>query len=548
MDELKNKIEELKARIAELRAIGAEKATAQEARELRDARKKLERAEADLTVLSEAFAEDEGGDDEAETEAPVEAPAEVEVPAEAPAEAEAAEDVVLEAPVAIAASAGDLAGASASDSKPLFGITASATMGDARTGQALESREQVMSLLNQTNMRNKSKGENKTRILEIQRFADDAPRVSSSNSPAENSRIIRRVTEKFIADNQETLHQALTAAACFCGPDEIDDSIAAIGTTARPVAGIFPTVPANGGFEFLRDLTIDPNSGSTAQWTCDDQDAVDPDDPDTWKVCSELDCFTTELCYPYMVTACTIVGRQHQWAHPEQIDAWINKILIEYARLAEQLLLDVIDDNAVNQLEVGLAEMAEFGLRPQIDYALGSLAYPMGIQFREADSSLEGMVMLVPRGMIDAVLTDEFLRGFPSDIRTRADLLAHWRSAYGVRVVERLEERTGALTTAAIATVTALNAGGNIDAVGTPLQPPQYRIYLIDPTQFVHMEGTLVAADWHTDVALLRQNKNLYFLENIEQLCFTGYKKVYAIDVNGCIKGTVSDLVEAPSC
>jgi len=240
------------------------------------------------------------------------------------------------------------------------------------------------------------------------------------------------------------------------------------------------------------------------------------------------------------------VQRTHKWAHPEQIDTWIEKLRLEYDRVAEKQLLALIEADAVNTLEVGTANMAAHGLLAQTLYALGSLSFALGYQFRS--TAIEGHVVIVPRGFMDSLLTDELLRGFPSGIKTKGEVQSLIQNAYGVRLVERLDEPAGALSTAAAATVTALNAGGNIDAAGTPLQPPQFRMHIVRPDQWVHGEGVFVGADWFVDNEMIMQNKLQYFWENVETLVRTGVEKAYIVDVNCCINGSYTDLVVGPDC
>jgi hypothetical protein len=539
VDALKAKIEQLKARLAELKA-GEQ--TAENAALIIEARAELNAATAELAVLVEAFEGDDGETEEAEVEAPAEeeAPAEVEAPAETPAEPEVEAPA---GPVALAASATDTPPV---EDEPVAAmvLTASAGTSGVTPGTSLE-RGDVMRVLQAASAGAGHLTNGKVRMFEIDRWGDDADAPSETKSAIENTRILREARNRHVA-GESTRPVALTAANCFCGPTELIREQGVVGDRGRPVAGLFPSIPLRGAFRAMSDLAFNvDNAGSTVQWTCDDQDLVDPGDPLTWKPCTELDCFTEDEYVPYMVVACTTVRRQHRWAHPEQIERWLELLMVEYDSVAETILLDTIEADAGAPLTVGAAGnlMEQHGLLAKLHYALGSLSYSLGYEFRS--SALAGHTVIAPRGMTDAILADEKLRGFPSGVRSSAELVTDIEQSYGVRLVERMDEPTSRKADAA-ATVAALNAGGAIDGITTPLLPPTFRLMVLDTSQWVHGEGVLVGADWHVDIDLLKQNKMTYFLENVEILERLGARKSYLIDVPGVIAGSYTDLVAPP--
>lgn len=542
MNELEQKIADLKAELAEVRANDELSVTERSKQVLRLAGE-IKATDAELTeakAADAALAELDAGDEAQKEAAEADKAAEDEKPEEKVVEVEKAED----APVALAASAAE------TDEKPDekgdgpgMVLTASSAIGSISTGSDL-SREDVLAQL-QYSSRSK---DGKARMFEMNRFPNGTPALSSANSPIENSRIMRDAR----AADQQPLN--LTAAACFCGPDEIKSDFSVIGRLGRPVAGMFSSGSiGTGGFTFYPDIAIDPDSGSVNLWDCTLQAGVDPEDDSTWKQCSELDCFTPQDALAYMITGCTIVQRTHQWAHPEQVNVWLDKLRLEYDRLAETALLNIIDDAAGTPLTVGAAGggLVGHGIVSQVVYALGNVDGPLGYEFR--DKGLDGMTLLAPRGFTKAALADERMRGFPNNIRTEGDLIQYMYTSFGVRLVERLDEanRDG-LPAARAATVTALNAGGAIDAQSTepgktPLRAAFSRFYLIDPSQWFHAEGTMVAADWHVDRELLLQNRMLYFWENLEMLVQTGLQKPHIIDIYGPVNGARSDLATPPA-
>lgn len=392
----------------------------------------------------------------------------------------------------------------------------------------------------------------KTRIVGMERFGareNDDNVVSDFNTGMVNSRIIAKARAAFAAQNGNR-PAPLTAAGCFCGPDELIRETGVVGRRGRPFAAMFPTIAISGGFRAMPDLAFNVDTGlrsGVTQWTCVDQSAVDAADPDTWKPCADLECFTEETYEPYAVTACVTAERFHKWAHPEQVDAWINLLGIEYDALAETLLIDQVEGEAGTPFTIGAAGglMEEHGMVAKIIYALANFAYPLGYQYREGAGVLDGYTLSVPVGMAEALYADEMMRGFPSGVESKEAIVAKIERGSGVRMVERLDESTSRKAAAA-ATVVALGAGGAIDANDTPLLPPSFRLYLIPLEGYVHGEGTLVNADWYTDDALIRQNRLRYFLENLEILVNLSVRKPYILDVPGVIVGAYTDLTEGP--
>lgn len=585
MDALKAKISEARE---QLKALKAGEQTLENAQKIQALRAQIAVDQAELDTLTEAFEKDSDIDtepvatkiDEVEpgkdandvqpggadvdkpataTPSPV-APAPAPAPATTPTTPTEGEDGEGEdggegdeatAPVTLAASAADVSPTAhvddrelramtltASGSAAAAGLTPGAQLDRSGVGRVLQAAASAAGVVT-----------GKTRILEIGRWGDDADVIGEHNTPIENSRKIAEARARHL-QGKENRPVALTAAGCFCGPDELIRETGVVGRRGRPFAALFPSIPINGGFRAMPDLAFNVDTGlrsGVSQWTCADQDAVDADDPTTWKPCAEIECFTEETYVPYAVEACVTVERFHRWAHPEQVDAWINLLGIEYDSLAETLLIDKVETDAGTPLTIGAAGglMEEHGLLAKLIYALGSLSFSLGYQFREGEGVLEGYTLSVPVGMAEAVLADEQIRGFPSNIRTKQELLSRLEQSYGVRMVERLDESTSRKA-AAIATVTALNAGGAIDDNATPLLPPTFRMYLIPTGGYVHAEGTLVGADWHVDDALLRQNRMRYFLENLELLENLSVRKPHIIDVPGVILGSYSDLVAPP--
>lgn len=557
-------IEQLKAKIAEIRAAIAElksgDQTADNAAKLAELRTELKPRAEELSTLEAAFADDEGDAEPAEVpaeEAPV-APAEAPVaPAEAPAtpaEVPAAPEEEAPAnPVALAASANDPSPTAAvtppegkgTALQPIV-LTASSGTAGVAPGASM-GRGDVFKVLQASHTAAGRVSNGKVRILEAHRWGAEVDTPGENHSTIHNTRLLADARARH--DRGENMRPAaLTAGGMFCGPDELIRETGVVGDRGRPVASLFPSIPISGGFRAMPDLAFNvDNVGSTVQWTSADQTSVNPADPATWKPCTDLDCFTEESYVPYMVVACTTAQRQHRWAHPEQVDRWIDLLGIEYDSVAETLLLDKLVADAGTPLTIGATGglMEDHGLVAKVIYALASLSFSLGYQHREGSGVLDRYTLIAPVGFSEALWGDEQLRGFPSGMNTKQLIIGYIEGSTGIRIVERMDEPT-ANKAAAAATVVALVAGGAIDSPTTPLLPPTFRLFLLDTSQWVHGEGTMVAADWHVDGNLRLQNKMQYFLENVEILERLGVKKTHIIDVPGLILGSYTDLVGPP--
>lgn len=576
MKELQEKIDGLRAQLKELKA-GDQ--TVENAVKIRELRTQIAAAEAELATLTEAFTDAEGDDETAGDEGDGagdegdagdgeedgegdgrgtradEIHPEVDTPTKprtVPVHENEGEEATT-GPVALAASGADRTGTSSTDTPAPQPMVLTASGSGAAAGLAPGAPLDRETLAKVLTAAGSAAGviTGKTRVASIERFGEGVDPLSELHSTIDNTRLIAKARAEFAAGKDAGNRPvALTAAGCFCGPDELIRQTGVVGRRGRPFAAMFPTIPINGGFRAMPDLAFNVDTGlrsGVSQWTCTDQGLVDAADPDTWKPCADIECFTEETYTPYAVEACVTVERFHRWAHPEQVDAWINLLGIEYDSLAETLLIDQVEAEAGTPLTVGAAggEMADHSLVAKIIYALGSLSYSLGYQYREGAGVLEGYTLSVPVGMAEALYADEKLRGFPSGVSSKEELVRMIEQGSGVRMVERLDESTSRKAAAA-ATVAALNAGGAIDDAATPLLPPTFRMYLIPLEGYVHGEGTIVGADWHVDDALLRQNRMRYFLENVEILANLSVRKPHIIDVPGEIKGSYSDLVLAP--
>lgn len=115
---------------------------------------------------------------------------------------------------------------------------------------------------------------------------------------------------------------------------QIRDSLPNIGVTQAGAVTYFPAICM-------------PDEGA-AIWTCESDEAVDPEDPDTWKDCVVVECPTAETTIVHAVYKCLTIGEFQRRFATEQWVAILQATLAYQSRIAElrlwQQMLAAVDD------------------------------------------------------------------------------------------------------------------------------------------------------------------------------------------------------------
>jgi len=123
------------------------------------------------------------------------------------------------------------------------------------------------------------------------------------------------------------------------------------GSTARPIRDALPTLGATRGkFTFFNAICL-PVDGFGV-WTCEDDELVDEADPDTWKVCAEVDCDDTDEVGVDAVYSCVVVGNYQTRFAPEQWQGYLAALAIQNARRGEVLLFEKMRDAVLSTYTV----------------------------------------------------------------------------------------------------------------------------------------------------------------------------------------------------
>lgn len=535
MDELLNRLREIRSRAAEIAKFDVidEDARA-ELRALRDERVQLEAKIADAEIIEQLSADvpeykaEAGGEDTpADTDAEDTPVDDGEGDDAAPAEGD-----VAPAQEAIAAAVSNTKPADTtltpSGADTGLVITASSTAYGMRVGEKMQvdDWQRVFRFASNQN-------EGRHVFASIDRSTGKKV-VSSRNSAIDNTIIMAQPQD----DDAPT--RSLTAAACYCGPFETNKEIQSLGVDDRPVAGLFRAVPVTGPFKYVRDLSLAAVNAGVTLWDCADQAAVDPNTPSTWKPCVDLTCLTEYTVTPHAIPACGRFSVFQQVSHPELIDDLINKLGIVYARRAEQALLDAIRaDNTV--LTYGIAGM---GLLHELTGVLGHLSGLSGY-VRRID--WKDYALILPPGMLDALVADEHRRGF-SRGANRADIIQQLKDLGVGQVVEARDADTTAEADYTTAHGVYVSPGGTVafnpcTAIGT------WTAHIVPVNAYTRGESVLVEAGFERDSSISRQNTVQWFMEGHEFLeKMTPDVPGFTIELTSAGTGGSSALVTPEAC
>lgn len=539
MDEILKRLREIQA---EAKAVASD--DPERRAKLAELATESRKLQADLAEVKAEAADLAAIDDVPEDEP--EAPAEEETPAdepevEVPAEEEEPADVALAASAASAVDT-DLA-STKEDASPIV-LVASGNVGGTNPGDVLDPRGLDRIQRHAASVKPGKNGAVKAIFASMQ-IAEGVDVVSDRNSPAQNSAIMASAG---IGGN---VIKPLTAAAAFCGPDDIVLDICAAGTDARPVQNLFRTVPIRGKFRYMKTVSMADTGagigdGTGGVWEEADQIALDPSDLDgsTWKPCVDLTCRPETLVTPYAIPACVTMGVWQQLSAPEQIANWLTQMQKQYARVAETQLLNRI---RAQSYVYTAGATAGIGLWTTLQPLLATIVADVGQVNR---GTTEGYVIVAPYGTLAALAADETMRGF-SHNKGVAEIQRIIRDDYGMRFVEAFE--TDSTVAASWRTPATDLASKTLGGAGTAFtmsdaSPDVYPLYVLNPDSFVAGSTDVVDAGYYRDGTLVRQNLVRYFWEGMEFLEKTCDHLSFVLELGNCPNGGAPALATATAC
>lgn len=131
----------------------------------------------------------------------------------------------------------------------------------------------------------------------------------------------------------------ITAAGGCCSiPEPIYDQ-PMLGDLSRPIRNAFDVLNASRGAVQAYPPICIPDEGADV-WTCAQDEAVDDEDPLTWKTCVALECDTEAATLVEPIYKCLTVGTFQERFAPEQWEAFVFQVDKLAARLAEARLFN----------------------------------------------------------------------------------------------------------------------------------------------------------------------------------------------------------------
>lgn len=333
----------------------------------------------------------------------------------------------------------------------------------------------------------------KERVVRIETSFDEARTLSGKIGSD------TRLVDSFVSP------EAVTAAGGCCSLPQPIYSNPVQGSTDRPIRSSLPTLGATRGkFTFFPAICL-PVDG-VGMWSCEDDELVDEDDPDTWKSCAEVDCDETDEVGVDAIYSCVTVGNYQSRFAPEQWQGYLAALAVMNARQAEVALFTKMRANVMSTHTVDALGSVFANVVNGVALAAASMRQDQ----RLGDLQLN---LWVPDWLRTAVRLDLINRRVFSsatdDPGVTDAMLAQAFANEGVKAIYSLDLDTiesGAVTDGPL---TALPA-----TAGAVLAPDGYFTFLDG--------GTLDLGTEIRDHNLNRQNKVAAFAESYEGLLARG--------------------------
>jgi hypothetical protein len=363
----------------------------------------------------------------------------------------------------------------------------------------------------------------------------DESRTLSFNDPEGNTDKIQAITDIDSLVSVEDTPYTITAAGGCCAPlvtryDLFDCG----GDTSRPVRDSLAGFRADrGGIRFWRGPNLGDLTGAVGFWTCADDEAADPEDPQTWKVCARIDCPPEETAELQAVTLCLTFGVIQSRVFPELTTANNKLSLVAQSRIADSALLAQIKAGSTAVTDGGTALSAVRDLLT----AIGRAAYYYRDRYRIKNAPLRAIfpawVIEVLRG--DMILGQDFGTSPADFFGISEDEIRSFFTRRNINV-------TWALDSSAPAT----NGGGFLPAISgaaLPAWPTSVEWALYPEGTWLYLDGGELNLGVVRDSTLVRTNDYMEFSENFEAAANIGCESLWitsTISVSGKAQGPVA--------
>lgn len=388
----------------------------------------------------------------------------------------------------------------------------------------------------------KTRGRGDTILASFPAYTNGDPDIpellSTDNGAARNAALI----DEAVADWRERQRgEQPSRQGAICEPFDIIRDIPDAFSTSEPVSGVFPSRPASRlGFQFVRSIGLADVDGGAGMWFDEDQEAVDPDNSETWKPCVEVVCPDIETATAEAVTACLTFDITTEMSAPERVRNYTNALMALKARVKEGRVLQRID-----ALSHAYQFFGDYGALPAVIEAINTVLAQLTFADRLEDTNY---VLIVPPGVQEILTIDRANRAYGVESET-SDVMAYLRgNVEGVSsIVSSLDSSRGGEPSLPFAALTPITDPPS--AVTVPyISGGNYRFRLVEPAAAIYAETGEMNVGTTRDARLIRMNKTQYFTEEFFFLAKHGPQPWATIDINLCADGSRAGLVEPAHC
>lgn len=306
------------------------------------------------------------------------------------------------------------------------------------------------------------------------------------------------------------------------------------GVTDRPVRDSLASFRATrGGIRFYKGPALADLQGALGFWTCSDDDAADPDDSQTWKVCARIDCPPEQTAELQAITMCLTFGVLMTRIFPEVAVANNKLAMVAQARLADSALLAQIKAGSTAVTDGGTPLGASRDLLDTLNRAAMYYRDRYRIKGVPLRAIIPSWVVNVLRGDI---IKGPFEGNSPGEFFGMSDdEIQSFFSKAGINV-------TWTLDSSAPATL----GGGFFAAISgaaLPAWPTSVQWALFPEGTWLFLDGGQLDLGVIRDSQLVRVNDYMEFSETFEAVANIGCESLWitsTIDVSGKAQGPVA--------
>lgn len=311
-------------------------------------------------------------------------------------------------------------------------------------------------------------------------------------------------------------------AAASCSPAEVIRTVESCVRRGTPVSDVFNKLRAErGSVKFLAPPGLgDLAEASPELWTDTQQDAVDAEDPVTWKACPESDCPPEIECSIDAIPVCQTFKTFNTMTSPEWVAAVLDTLGAAHDRAKDADILSRIDALSsrytASATEYGILE--PLGATVNVYDILQRLLSAASIGTRGIPEQERNWTLIVEGGFVGTLGLD----ALAACDAEHANVMA--QSLFGDLGVDNIVVTPDWAITdggAPYSPFTPLRTPG-LAAVAVPARPTDFKVRLLDTSAFALLEHDDEEIAVIPDLAMKRQNKVTLFGERWQGLCKVG--------------------------